>query len=157
MNIDRNIEKTNRKRRERPKEVNNKKAIPLFLFPCEAVIYQKSDTINLKKNVLAGNAEQARYEMEILLQKNNVFDYEISVIMPQGHPVNIISESAGRSIYNTFKPFILAAEKKAAKQKRLDLQAASRSSKIDLARDGINDLDLNKKLQQAHNQSKYIG
>lgn len=155
MHINRNIEKTNRKRGARPKEVDTKKAIPLFLYPVEATIYQKSDTVNLKKNVLAGTPEQARYEMETLLEKNNVFDYEISITMPQGYPVNIISESAGRSIHASFEPFIKAGEIKAAKQKRLDLAAASRSSKIDLASDGLDDLDLNKKLQAAHNAAGY--
>ena len=127
----------------------------MFLFPCEAVIYEKSDTVNLKKNVLSGTAEQAKYEMEVLLEKNNIFDYELSVVMPQGHPVHIIAESAGRSIHGSFEPFIKAEERKAAKQKRLDLAAASRATKIDRAVDGWDTLTDSEKLIRAHNKSKY--
>ena len=87
----------------------------------EAVIYKQSDTVNLKKNILAGSPEQAKYEMEVLLEKNNVYDFEISVVMPQGHPVNMIAEDAGRSIHRSFDPFLKAEQRNAARQKKLDL------------------------------------
>ena len=155
LHINREIGKTN-KRRVKPKAVNTKKAIPLFLYPVEAVIYQKSDTINLKKNILSGAPERAKYEMETLLEKNNVFDYEISVVMPQGHPVNMIAEDAGRSIHGTFDPFIKADEKRAERQKRLDIAAASKSAKIDRATDGWDALTDSEKLIRAHNKGMYL-
>lgn len=155
MHIDKQIEKTGRKR-SKLKSVKNNKAIPLFLYPCEAVIYEKSDTINLKKNILAGAPEQAKYEMETFLEKNNVFDYEISVVMPQGWPVNMVAESAGKSIYGSFAPFIKEDEKRAAKQKKLDLLSASKSAKIQRAVDGLDDAANAEMLIQAKNKGKYL-
>ena len=143
--------------RKKPKAVNTKKKIPVFTYPCEAIVYTKNDVITVNRNVLAGTKEMAHYEMDDYLKKQGAHDYTISIVMPQGHHIDLIAQDAGLSICNSFLPFKKAEEQKAAKQKRLDLQAASRSTKIDLARDGINNSDLNKKLQQAHNKSLHIG
>ena len=154
MHINREIEKTNK--REKPKTIKNNKAIPLFLYPVEATIYRKSDTINEKRNILTGTPERAKYEMEVFLQKNNVLDYTISVTMPQGHHVDLIGEDAGKNIHGSFDPFIKADEKKAARQKRLDLAAASRASKIDRSLDGLNQADENNKLETMHGKKRHI-
>jgi len=154
MHIDQTIEKI-KSRRSKPKPIKNNKAIPIFLYPCEAVIYQKSDTVNLKKNVLAGSSEQAKYEMEQLLGKNNIIDFEISVSMPQGHPVNLIAQDAGRSIHGSFDPFIKNEKRKAERQKQLDLKIAARQTKIDRSLDGLDQIEVNKKLQAAHSAANY--
>ncbi len=156
LHINREIFKTNKKRKK-PEVKNTKKAIPVFTFPCEATVYTKNDVITVNRNVLAGTKEMAYYEMDNYLKSQNARDYTISITMPQGHHIHLIAQDAGVSITYSFLPSIKSEEARAAKQKRLDLASASRSSKISLARDGLDNADLNRKLQQAHNKSLHIG
>ncbi len=142
--------------RKKPKAVNTKKAIPVFTYPCEGAVYTKNDVITVNRNVLAGTKEGAYYEMDVHLKKQGATDYTISVTMPQGHHIDLIAKDAGLSICNSFLPFKKAEEEKAARQKRLDLAAASRATKVDLALDGLNEKDMVQKLQRAHNKGKYI-
>jgi len=151
MHINRTIEKI-KNRRSKPKPIKNNKAIPIFLYPVEAVIYKESDTVNLKKNILAGTPERAKYEMETLLEKNNVFDYEISVTMPQGQPVNMIAEDAGRSIHGSFAPFIKADERKAKRGADRDKILARQAAQMDKRLMGDEKADLQKKLRNYHNK-----
>lgn len=155
LHINSIIEKV--RRREKPKPiVNTKKAIPVFLYPCEATVYTKNDVITVKRNALCGSKEVAYYEMETYLKKQGAYDYTISITMPQGHHVDLVGQDAGVSIRNTFDPFCKAEEKNAVKMKQEDLASASKSAKVERSRDGAELTDLNAKLQRAHNQSLHI-
>ncbi len=119
------------------------------------MIFTKNDTLNLKKNVLAGSQEMAKFEMQYFLERNKIRDFEISVSMPAGHVVHLVSEDAGRSIHGSFEPFLKSQREQAEIQKELDLQAASRAVKIDRSLDGIINADNNKKLEAMHGKVKH--
>ncbi len=154
LHINRNIEPNRIK--EKPKVVITKNKIPIYVFEAEAVVYTKYDSFTWNKRILSGSRESAEYDFKFHLEREKGWhDYTLSIPEQKGRQIDIVTQDAGKDIHSTFDPFIKADDRKAAKQKKIDLAASSRSAKIDLARDGLDNADLNKKLQAAHNAAGY--
>ncbi len=120
------------------------------VWPKEANQYTRTE----KVYVTAENRYIALQEAQLPFQNSGQYFQT----RPGGTmPFQIGSPSFYKDTHAKVDPIIKAEKKQAKKQKIADEKAAKRSSGIGRARDGLDDLDLNKKLQRVHNQRLYQG
>lgn len=157
LHIDQNIEKIKSRRNEKPKpkEKLKKGKVPLFSYPTETIIYGKLDNTKLNLNIVATNPDEAQNFIDDDLRKRGYYDFYTSVVDRGGRIINGITEPAGENICDSFTPIVKRKRKAAERQNKLDLAAASRAAKIDRGREGLDNEQINKKLQRAHNRAGY--
>ena len=73
-----------------------------------------------------------------------------------GRPINFISQSVLRILLSKNLNWYNAEKAQADRQVKIDKMKAGQAAKIEKALDGAKNADITKKLQQAHNKSKYI-
>ncbi len=144
------IAKKEKMEKEKSKRTYKTYSFEIDVWPKEANQYTRME----KVYVTAENRYVALQEAQLPFENSG----EYFQTRPGGTmPYQIGSANFYKDMHAEADPYIKAEKRQAKKEQIADEKAAKRSSGIERARDGLDQADLNKKLQAVHNQSKYIG